>query len=53
MELFGRNSGETSLISAYLAGVDRAIISEVPFDPEKLSRCCSKTRGPTPATTPS
>lgn len=38
VELFGRNSGETSLISAYLAGVDRAIISEVPFDPEKLGK---------------
>jgi len=38
VELFGRNSGETSLISAYLAQADRAIISEVPFDPEKLSR---------------
>jgi 6-phosphofructokinase len=38
VELFGRNSGETSLISAYLAGVDRAIISEVPFDIDKLSR---------------
>ncbi|HEX9796644.1 MAG TPA: 6-phosphofructokinase [Anaerolineales bacterium] len=38
IELFGRYSGETSLIAAYLAGVDRAIISEVPFDPEKLSR---------------
>jgi 6-phosphofructokinase 1 len=37
IELFGRNSGETSLISAYLSGVDRAIISEVPFDPEKLA----------------
>ena len=37
-ELFGRNSGETSLISAYLAYVDRAIISEVPFDMEKLAR---------------
>ena len=36
VELFGRNSGETSLISAYLAGVDRAIISEVDFDIEKL-----------------
>ncbi len=36
IELFGRNSGETSLIAAYLADVDRAIISEVPFDPEKL-----------------
>jgi 6-phosphofructokinase len=37
VELFGRNSGETSLISAYLAGVDRAIISEVHFDPERLA----------------
>ena len=37
IELFGRHSGETSLISAYLAGVDRAIISEVPFDMDKLA----------------
>ena len=36
VELFGRNSGETSLFAAYLAGVDRAVISEVPFDVEKL-----------------
>ena len=36
VELFGRYSGETSLIAAYLASVDRAIISEVPFDPERL-----------------
>jgi 6-phosphofructokinase len=38
VELFGRNSGETSLISAYLAFVDRAVISEVPFDVDKLAR---------------
>ena len=38
VELFGRNSGETSLISAYLSGVDRALISEVPFDVERLAR---------------
>ena len=37
VELFGRNSGETSLLVAYLAGVDRAIISEVPFDPGRLA----------------
>jgi ATP-dependent phosphofructokinase / diphosphate-dependent phosphofructokinase len=37
VELFGRYSGETSLISAYLAGVDRAIISEVPFSIDKLA----------------
>jgi 6-phosphofructokinase 1 len=37
VELFGRNSGETSLIAAYLSYVDRAIISEVPFNMEKLA----------------
>lgn len=37
IELFGRYSGQTSLITAYLAGVDRAVISEVPFDAERLA----------------
>ncbi len=36
IELFGRNSGETSLIAAYLSYVDRAIITEVPFNIDKL-----------------
>jgi 6-phosphofructokinase 1 len=36
VELFGRYSGETSLITGYLAGVDRVIISEVPFEIDKL-----------------
>jgi 6-phosphofructokinase 1 len=36
VELFGRYSGETSLVTAYLSGVDRAVISEVPFDVERL-----------------
>jgi 6-phosphofructokinase len=36
IELFGRYSGETSLVTAYLAGVDRAVISEVPFDVDRL-----------------
>ena len=38
IEVFGRYSGETSLVSAYISGVDRAIISEVPFDVEKLAQ---------------
>ena len=38
IELFGRNSGETALVSAYLADTDRAVISEVPFDVEHLAR---------------
>jgi 6-phosphofructokinase len=37
VELFGRQSGETSLISAYLAFVDRAVISEVTANLEKLA----------------
>ncbi len=37
VELFGRYSGETSLLTAYLAGVDRAVISEVPVDVERLA----------------
>ena len=37
VELFGRNSGETALVTAYLAGVDRVLISEIPFDIDKLA----------------
>ena len=48
IELFGRYCGETSLISGYLAGVDRAIISEVPFDPEKLAEFIIKDKKKNP-----
>jgi 6-phosphofructokinase len=48
VELFGRYSGETSLITAYLAGVDRAIISEVPFEIDHLAELlmADKARNP-------
>jgi 6-phosphofructokinase 1 len=49
IELFGRNSGETALISAYLADVDRAVISEVPFDVEKLARFLVEDRRRNPS----
>jgi len=49
VELFGRNSGETSLISSYLAGVERAIISEVPYDPEKLAEYVLKDKRDNPS----
>jgi 6-phosphofructokinase 1 len=49
VELFGRNSGETSLISSYLAGVDRALISEVPFDPEKLAALVMQDKNANPS----
>ncbi|MDH3226030.1 MAG: 6-phosphofructokinase, partial [Thermoleophilia bacterium] len=48
VELFGRYSGETSLITAYLAGVDRAVISEVPVDIDRLAELLmsDKARNP-------
>jgi 6-phosphofructokinase 1 len=49
IELFGRNSGETSLICSYLAGVDRAIISEVPFDPDRLAEMIVRDKETNPS----
>ncbi|MCL5997820.1 MAG: 6-phosphofructokinase, partial [Chloroflexi bacterium] len=49
VELFGRNSGETSLMASYLAGVDRALISEVLFDPEKLAAYCVQDKKNNPS----
>ncbi len=49
IELFGRYCGETSLLSAYLAGVDRAIISEVPFDPELLAQYLLEDKASNPS----
>jgi len=49
IELFGRNSGETSLISSYLAGVDRAVISEVPYDPERLAELVMRDKAANPS----
>ena len=37
VEVFGRYSGETALFTGYLASVDRTVISEVPFEMEKLA----------------
>ena len=48
IELFGRYCGETSLIAAYLAGVDRAIIPEVPFDPKRLAELIMKDKKANP-----
>jgi len=49
IELFGRYSGETSLITAYLAAVDRAVISEVPFDIERLAAFLMEDRDRNPS----
>ncbi len=49
VELFGRNCGETSLLASYLSGVERAIISEVPFDPERLADLVLKDKRSNPS----
>ena len=49
VEVFGRYSGETSLISAYLSGAERGIIAEVPFDIEKLAMLLTQDREANPS----
>ena len=49
VELFGRYSGETSLISAYLAGADRAVISEVPCNADRLAELLMADRASNPS----
>lgn len=49
VELFGRYSGETSLVAGYLASADRVLISEVPFEAEKLSGLIAADRRANPS----
>lgn len=49
VELFGRRSGETALIASYLADVDRALISEVPFDVNRLARLLAEDKARNPS----
>jgi 6-phosphofructokinase 1 len=49
IELFGRNSGETSLISGYLGQVDRVLISEVPFDIDRVCDLIAKDKRDNPS----
>jgi 6-phosphofructokinase 1 len=49
VELFGRYSGETALVTAYLAGVKRSIISEVPFDIDHLAELLTQDKAENPS----
>jgi 6-phosphofructokinase len=49
VELFGRNSGETALISGYIADADRTLISEVPIDLHRLAELVMKDRAANPS----
>lgn len=49
IELFGRNSGESSLISGYLSDADRVLIPEVEFHVDHLAELIAKDRADNPA----
>jgi 6-phosphofructokinase len=49
VELFGRDSGEPCLLASYLSGADRAVIAEVPFDPEHLYELMAADRADNPS----
>lgn len=49
VELFGRYSGETCLLASYLAGTDRALIAEVPFEPARVYELLQSDRASNPS----
>lgn len=49
VELFGRYSGETSLMAGYLASADRTLIAEAPFDVERLAELLASDRAANPS----
>ena len=49
IELFGRRSGETALLSGFLAQVDRTVISEVPADLDVLLPLLAEDKATNPA----
>jgi 6-phosphofructokinase 1 len=49
VELFGRRSGETALLSGFLAQVDRTIIAEVPADLDRLLPLLAEDKASNPA----
>jgi 6-phosphofructokinase len=49
VETFGNHSGFSALLIAYLGGVDRVLIPEVPYDPELLAYLVTQDRNSTPS----
>ena len=49
IELFGRNSGETALISGFLADADRVAIPECPVDLDRLAKQLVADRAANPS----
>jgi 6-phosphofructokinase 1 len=49
VETFGDHSGYSALLMAYLAGVDRVLIPEVPYDPLRLAFLVQQDKNMTPS----
>ncbi len=49
VELFGRNCGQTALMAGYLAGADRTLIAEVPFDLDRVTKLLAEDRRANPS----
>jgi len=49
VETFAAKSGYSTLLLAFLAGSDRVIIPEVPYDPERLTRLMRQDQRETPS----
>lgn len=49
IELFGRNCGETALMTGYLADADRTLIAEVPFEMQRLADLLARDRTNNPS----
>jgi 6-phosphofructokinase 1 len=49
IELFGQRCGETTLMAAYLAGADRALIPEVPYEPRRVAELVGADRRSNPS----
>jgi 6-phosphofructokinase len=48
IETFGQKSGYSTLMLAFLAGVDRVLIPEAPYDPEKLAYLVMRDKAENP-----
>ena len=49
VEILGRTTGLTTMLIAYLAGADRLLIPEIPFDPEPLAELLLKDKASNPS----
>ncbi len=49
VEILGRSSGLTTMLISFLAGADRTLVPEVPFDPDKLAALLCEDRKVNPS----